>query len=216
MDREVLCHTATARFLHWINAAAVGMLTLTGFYVHWPRAFPVFSGMDSARKLHFIFMYLVFFGIIVRVYYSFVSGDYKDIMFHPSDIKGFPALTKYYLFLTKSLPDFGKYNPGQKFLYTGWMVLLQIQAVTGFILYWPSKLAWLADPLGGLMVMRQVHYLLTWVFVITVTMHVYLAAIGGLAVIRSIFTGYMPAGAHLQPDSGEAEVNLHPQASARS
>lgn len=216
MNRGVLCHTATARVLHWINAAAVGMLTLTGFYIHWPRVFPVFSGMDTARKLHFIFMYIIFFGIIVRVYYSFASGDYKDIMFSLADIRGFPALTKYYLFFTKSLPDFGKYNPGQKFLYTGWMVLIQVQAITGFILYWPTKLAWLAEPMGGLMVMRQVHYLVTWVFVITAAMHVYLAAIGGFAVIKSIFTGYMPAGVQMQPDSGEDEGHLYRQASAGS
>lgn len=217
MERGVLCHTATARFLHWINAVAIGMLTLTGFYIHWPHGFPLFSSMDIARKLHFVFMYIIFFGILTRVYYSFVSGDYKDIMFHPADIRGFPALTRYYLFLTKSLPDFGKYNPGQKLTYTGWMVLIQAQAISGFILYWPSKLGWLAAPFGGLMAMRQVHYMITWVFVITVAMHVYLAFIGGFAVVKSIFTGYIPAGAHMQPESGEAEpLRLHRQATTGS
>lgn len=202
MNRVILYHTAAARILHWINAVSIGMLTLTGFYIHWPLDFPVFTNMDSARKLHFVFMYILFFGILTRVYYSFTSGDYKDIMFVPADIKGFPALTGYYLFLSRCLPDFGKYNPGQKLMYTAWALLIQVQVVSGFILYWPSWLGWLAAPFGGLMVMRQIHYLTTWVFVVTVALHVYLAFIGGFTVVKSIFTGYMPAGAHMQPDSG--------------
>ncbi|MFZ5641188.1 MAG: Ni/Fe-hydrogenase, b-type cytochrome subunit [Bacillota bacterium] len=204
MGQGILYHTATARILHWINTLSVVMLTLTGFYIHWPLKFSLFSGMDSARKLHFIFMYVVVYGIVIRVYYAWVSGDYRDIMFRPADIRGLPALARYYFFMTKSLPDFGKYNPGQKLTYTGWTLLIIVQAVTGFILYWPTRLAWLAEPLGGMMMMRQVHYLVTWIFVATVGLHVYLGFLGGPAVLKSIITGYMSAGAHMQPDSGEA------------
>ena len=30
---------------------------------------------------------------------------------------------------------YGKYNPGQKAMYTGWLVMAIIQIITGFILY---------------------------------------------------------------------------------
>jgi Ni/Fe-hydrogenase 1 B-type cytochrome subunit len=204
MSQGILYHTAIARILHWINTLSVIILTLTGFYIHWPVKFPLFSGMDMARKLHFIFMYIVVYGILVRVYYAWASGDYKDILFRLRDIRGLPVLAGYYFFMRKSLPDFGKYNPGQKLTYTGWTLLMTVQAVTGFILYWPTQLAWLAEPVGGVMVMRQVHYLVTWLFVATVALHVYLGFLGGPVVLKSIITGYMPAGAHMQPDSGEA------------
>jgi len=205
MSQGIIYHTAIARFLHWTNVVSVGMLALTGFYIHWPLDFRIFSNMDMARKLHFIFMYIAFFGMLLRVYYAWISGDYKDIMFRPSDVKGFPALARYYTFFSKSLPDFGKYNPGQKLTYSGWAVLILVQAATGFILYRPTRLAGLAQVMGGMMVMRMIHYLVTWIFVATVVLHVYLSFLGGLAVIKSIITGYVPAGAQLQPESGEEE-----------
>lgn len=217
MAREILYHTLPARILHWVNAVSIGILTLTGFYIHWPTGFGIFSSMDTARKLHFIFMYVVFYGVLIRVYYARVSGDYRDIMFRPADLKGLPVLARYYFFLTKNLPDFGKYNPGQKVMYTGWAVLMAVQAVTGFILYWPTAFAGLAEALGGVMAMRLVHYLVTWIFVVTVTLHVYLSLLGGLTVLKSIFTGFMPAGVHMQPDSdSEADQPVPLQGGVKS
>ncbi|GAB4269317.1 Ni/Fe-hydrogenase, b-type cytochrome subunit [Thermincola ferriacetica] len=204
MQPLILVHTRTARFLHWFNMLCITVLILTGFYIHSPLRFNIFPNMDVARKLHFIFMYLVIYGVIIRLYYSFYSGDYKEIMFTPGDIKGFPALAKYYLFLSKESPNFGKYNPGQKLVYSSWVILSGVQALTGFILYF-SGLAWLGNLLGGIVTMRQVHYLVTWIFVSTVGIHVYLSFVGGKHVLKSIITGCMPAGANLQPASLEQE-----------
>lgn len=199
--RHVLYHTRTARILHWVNMFSVGLLTLTGFYIHDPVNFGVFLNMDLARKLHFIFMYLAVYGVIIRIYYSIYSKDYKDILFMPGDFRGFPALAKYYLFLSKKAPDFGKYNPGQKLLYSSWSLLVFVQAVTGFALYVPDKLRWISFIFGGLIHVRQIHYIVTWVFVVTVGLHVYLAFVGGKYVLKSMITGYMPVGLSLQPTS---------------
>lgn len=210
MNQGLLYHSAVVRMLHWLNAVSVVVLTLTGFYIHWPLQFGIFSDMDTARKLHFIFMYIVSFSILWRVYYSWLSGDYKDIMFRAEDIRGFPALAKYYTFLSRKLPDFGKYNPGQKMTYTGWAFLMVFQAISGFILYWPTALGGTAALLGGLMVVRMVHYLVTWIFVATVGLHVYLSFLGGVTVLKSIFTGQIPAGVNMQPVSDEDNNNSEP------
>lgn len=205
LAKEEYCHSFPARVLHWLNAANIGLLTITGLYIRDPVHFALFANMDIARKAHFVAMYLIIFGILVRIYYSYVSGDYRELLFRPNDIRGLFPLMKYYLFLSKSTPGYGKYNPGQKLLYNAWGVMVFIQAFTGFILYWPDMLAGTARILGGPVIVRQVHFLMTWVFTATVALHVYLSFIGGWKVIKSMITGYFPEGESMQPVSQDLE-----------
>lgn len=202
MAKELYLHTLPVRILHWVNAASIGLLTTTGLYIRSPQHFPLFANMDIARKTHFIVMYVILYGILIRIYYSYISKDYRELMFRFRDFRGFPDLVKYYLFLQKATPEYGKYNPGQKLLYSFWAVLVFFQACTGFALYWPEASAGLARLFGGLVIIRQVHFMITWAFIVTVALHVYLSFIGGWSVTKSIITGYFPEGESMQPVSG--------------
>lgn len=193
MER-VYMHTVTARVLHWINAIAIFILIATGFYIHAPIEFGFLAGsMDSARFWHFVFMWVVAFGFLYRVIWSAITGDWREIMFRFKDIKGFPSLIKYYTFMASDHPNYGKYNPGQKMTYTLFPVLVGVQVVTGLVLYWPNELATLGTTLGGIATVRLIHYLVTWLFICMVAAHVYLASINGWEMLKSIFTGYVPA-----------------------
>jgi len=205
LARELYYHTLPARILHWINAANIGLLTTTGLYIRDPYHFPLFANMDIARKIHFIAMYLIIYGIVIRIYYSWVSKDYRELLFRFRDFKGFPALIRYYLFVSKTTPESGKYNAGQKLLYNAWAVLVFLQAVTGFSLYFPDALAGFVRALGGPVVLRQFHFILTWVFIVTVALHIYLSFLGGWSVIKSMITGYFPEGESMQPVSEDVE-----------
>ena len=207
MAKELYYHPLPARILHWVNAANIGLLTTTGLYIRDPGHFSLFANMDIARKTHFIAIYLIIYGIMIRIYYSYLSKDYREILFQRKDIKELPVLMKYYLFLSKSSPDYGKYNPGQKLLYNAWAVLAFCQAVTGFTLYWPDALTRFGRLLGGPVVIRQFHFMLTWVFIVTVALHVYLSCLGGWTVIKSMITGYFPEGESMQPVSDEIDRN---------
>jgi len=189
---KVLVHTLTARLLHWLNMLAITLLTLSGFYIHAPLVFSVFPSMDKARLIHFTFMYIVIFSVGFRIFYAFRQGEAGEIAFHPRDIKGIPGLIRYYLFVSDRMPDYGKFNPGQKAMYTAWALLIGVQGITGFILYWPGPLGYLGYLLGGLAMVRLVHYLITWIFVCTVIVHVYLVFISGFEVFKSMITGYIP------------------------
>lgn len=203
MTKVLYLHTLPARILHWVNAASIGLLTTTGLYIRSPQYFPLFANMDIPRKGHFIAMYLILYGIIIRMYYSYISKDYLELMFRPRDFRGIPDLAKYYMFIKKATPDYGKYNPGQKLMYNFWAVLVFFQAVTGFTLYWPETLAGFSRMWGGPVMVRQVHFMITWVFIITVAMHGYLSFLGGWSVVKSMITGYFPEGESMQPASGE-------------
>ncbi len=190
-------HSIWLRIFHWTNMIAITLLVLTGFYIHAPESFRLFSNMDTPRMLHFAMAYVLVFGVIGRVYYAIVAKDAKNVLFNPiPDIKNLPSMMKYYLFLSDSHPDYGKYNPGQKMMYTGWLVMAICMIITGFILYNPNLFMGLGGSLGGLIAVRVIHYIINWLFVLSVLAHVYLDVSEGIPVLLSMFTGKIPKGFH--------------------
>lgn len=187
-------HTPWIRICHWINMISITLLILTGFYINTPLHFRLFSNMDFPRILHFAMAFVLCFGVLLRVYYAIATKDSKNIIFSfREDIKKLPSMLKYYLFLSDTHPYYGKYNPGQKMMYTGWFILILIQILTGFMLYNPNAFLGLGGLLGGMMVVRMIHLVITWLFVITVALHVYLDVSEGIPVLKSMFTGKIPA-----------------------
>jgi len=192
-----LRHPLWVRLLHWSNMISITMLCLTGFYIHAPQSFRLFENMDNARTFHFAFAMLLIVGVVWRIYLGFATGDWKNIVYAPiKDTKKLPSMIKYYTFLAKDHPFYGKYNPGQKAMYTSVFVLAIVMIITGFVLYKPVTFASWAYFFGGYLVVRMIHYIITWIFVIMVLVHVYLDLAEGLPVLVSMFTGKMPADFH--------------------
>lgn len=190
-------HSPWIRIFHWINMIAICTLCLTGYYIHAPESFRLFDNMDNARMLHFAMAYLLCFGVVGRVYYAIVADDAKNIVYSPvEDTKKLPSMLKYYMFMADDHPFYGKYNPGQKGMYTGWLALALIQIITGFVLYNQNMFLGLSGILGGMIAIRVVHYIVTWLFVLSVVAHVYLDVSEGIPVLKSMFTGKIPADFH--------------------
>ena len=193
-------HSGLIRIFHWINMIAITTLCLTGFYIHAPHSWGwLFDNMDNARMLHFAMAYLLCFGVVGRVYYAIATGDYKNVWFDVKTDPGkFPSMIKYYTFLADDHPFYGKYNPGQKMMYSTFMFMAIIQAITGFVLYKPQVLflSQMGDYLGGEIALRMVHYIITWIFVLFIVAHVYLDMSEGVPVLKSMFTGKIPADFH--------------------
>ena len=167
-----LDHPLFQRISHWINLINFLVLIITGFLIHSP--YPGMP-MNLIRNLHFIFMFFLLINGIVRFYYSFL-GKYKDydaFFINSQDLKTFWPQIKYYLFLGKH-PETGKYNPLQKLAYIALPIMAIVQAVTGFILYKPEELSGLAGYFGGLAAVRGFHYLLMWLFIAVIAVHLYL------------------------------------------
>lgn len=187
-------HSLWIRICHWVNMISITLLILTGFYIHTPLHFKLFSNMDNARMLHFVMAYVLCGGFAARVYYAIATKDYKNIIFDvTTDFKKLPSMIKYYTFLAKKHPYYGKYNPGQKGMYTGVLVMILVQIITGFIMYKPNMfMAW-GGFLGGLVAVRIIHYAVNWIFVICILVHVYLDVAEGIPILKSMFTGKIPA-----------------------
>ncbi len=190
-------HSIWIRIFHWTNMIAITVLCLTGFYIHAPQTFRIFGSMDTARGFHFAFAYILCVGVLGRVYYAIVAKDAHNIVYSPiQDTKKLPSMIKYYLFLADDHPFYGKYNPGQKGMYTALLFMCILMFITGFTMYKPEMFLGVSGWFHGFMNVRLVHYIITWIFVLMVMVHVYLDVAEGVPVLKSIFTGKIPADFH--------------------
>ncbi|AVX21882.1 MULTISPECIES: cytochrome b/b6 domain-containing protein [Carboxydocella] len=182
-------HPAPVRLVHWWNVTAISFLVLSGFYIHDPLFWEGwFAGMDRARLVHLVAGWLLVAATFYRWGFALVTGEWRQVVFRWQDMKDLRQLLKYYLFLTSSYPQKGKYNPGQKLAYTLLPFLIIGQLVTGVILLKPA-LAPVAFALGDLARLRLIHYLLTWVMLVFVLGHLYLVLQSGWQNIKTIIRG---------------------------
>ncbi len=178
---------------HWVHLVAVGVLIWTGFFI----SLPFYSGsMANNRTFHLIFAWVLLSTATVRLYWAFVGfsappGSQQEIpdykFFAPqAENRGklLPTL-QYYLFLRRTHPKTAKYNPLQKGTYIFWGSLIVAQTITGFELWTPtaSFFSPLTYALGGPDNVRIIHYLIMWLFIVTVALHIYLVFV---EVIREV------------------------------
>lgn len=193
-------HPLTARIIHWIFMISMGLLIFSGFYIHSPF-FP--EGMGWMRFVHFISMYVILLNLVVRIYWAFMGKpkDWRDFAFQKVNRGKFIPTIKYYLFLKKEHPIAGKYNPLQKMTYLSWIPLLIFQALTGFALYNGSifglidaqkTMKWFVYICGGLTNVRILHFLVMWLFIITIAIHVYLVLVEKFKTVLYMHFGIRP------------------------
>lgn len=181
-------HDIFERLGHWIHLLNMVLLILSGIQIHSP-GFNVFGSMNTARLVHFMDMYLFLFIGVFHVYQFFSTGKWRTAGPIPSNLKSTGSTIKYYLFLTDRKPLYEKYNPLQIITYFLLFAISAVQAVLGFALYWPVRLHVLVNAFGGLMSLRQAHYILSWVFISFTAAHLYLVLTQPSALTRSMVTG---------------------------
>lgn len=182
------------RINHWVTAFAICILIVTGFYIAKP--FTIGAGetvdkffMGDVRFWHIFFGVLLFFLFLWRVYLAFFSrfhADWKDF-FAWVEIKNFITQIKFYLLVSKERPAHNYlYGPLQALAYAGLLFMVFLIIVTGLILLgagyhagWTSLLYSMVKPLetmmGGLAIVRWVHHILTWCFILFIVVHIYMA-----------------------------------------
>jgi thiosulfate reductase cytochrome b subunit len=204
-------HHWIVRFTHWSAfVLLVGMvasgLQIYGAYTRFGErgepAFPnVFEGVafpEWARlggwlagglNWHFLLMWPLIGVGLLYIGYLIVSGEWKKLVFRPSDMRPAREMQKYYLRIRKGHPPQGKHNALQKLAYSGVMLLGALAVLTGFAMYKPVQLAWLASLFGGFQAARYWHFWATWIFVGFVVVHVTLVFVADPASLRAMITG---------------------------
>ena len=133
-------HAWQLRMMHWVLAPAALALMASGLYINKPYRNMFFNNMNNARKTHFTAQY--FFGLyyLARGYYAIKTRGYRKLFPNARDVASLPKFSLYELYLRKKEPQYPKYNPAQKLLFTFFALLFPLQILTGSALYSTGRL----------------------------------------------------------------------------
>lgn len=196
MVKAVYVYEAPLRLWHWVNALAIVVLAITGYFIGKPL--PSLSGeasdhylMGYIRFIHFSAAYIFAIGFLGRIYWAFVGNHHaRQIfilpIFNLNWWKEVVHEIKWYLFLVKEPKKYVGHNPlAQLAMFFFFTIGAVYMILTGFALYgeglgrgsWADLMfGWVIDVLGGnSMQVHSWHRMGMWVTLIFVIVHVYAA-----------------------------------------
>jgi len=185
-----------ARLMHWVHLVAITGLTFTGLALRFDWLKPQHTQM---KIHHYCFMVIIFVNFLVRLWYAFYGKGKtcRDFAIGKKDIINTPAVLKYYLFLEDHYPHVAKYASLQKLTYNLFWIVLIIQGIIGVMILWPAFfLSGMAAYFGSLKLARQfftgIHAGIMWFYIITSTIHAYIAFIEGWPLLKLILFNIEP------------------------
>ena len=139
---------------------------------------------------HFFFMWLFAINGVAYVGYLLFSGEWRYLWPDRKSFRDAISVTLYDLHLRKERPAQGKYNAAQKIAYSAVVLMGAGSLITGFAIYKPVQLGWLARILGGYQQARWEHFWLMIGFVCFFVIHVIQVIRAGWGNFRSMVAGY--------------------------
>lgn len=214
--KRVLVWELPVRIFHWVNVLCIITLTLSGFLIANPPA--LLSSAEATnlhsfgivRFIHFTAAYIFFFNMILRLYWAFMGNKYASWRaFWPFTKKmwnNFIHVLKIDILLfNEPSPDIKNISIGHNsmaaFSYIALFFIALISVFTGFALYtdtsdwWLPKLfTWVTPLLGGDFMVRNIHHIAMWGFILFSLIHIYLVFyhdwLEGRGEVSSMFGGY--------------------------
>jgi Ni/Fe-hydrogenase b-type cytochrome subunit len=172
-------HPWAVRFAHWVNAIALFVMVGSGLQIfrafpsfgakipekdllNWPKAFAIGGWLGGGLQWHLTFMWIYIATGLFYLGYQVFSGNYRQVLFVPGDVRGVWPMAKHYFLFGPKPPDTDVYNPLQKLAYTSAIILGVLSVWTGLVIWKPVQLSWLAWPMGGFHLARLWHFLVMW------------------------------------------------------
>lgn len=194
-ETAVFVYEWPMRLWHWINALAIVVLAVTGYFIASPLS--SLSGeasehffMGYIRFAHFTSAYVFAIGFLARIYWAFVGNKHARQLFLP------PVFSKqwwcevlfeirWYAFLEKEPKKYVGHNPLASLVMTFLFGLTAVFMIfTGFALYsegagkgsWQDTLfGWVIPLFGQSQDVHTWHHLGLWAMVVFAIIHIYAA-----------------------------------------
>ncbi|MBE1236492.1 Ni/Fe-hydrogenase, b-type cytochrome subunit [Phaeovibrio sulfidiphilus] len=196
MVKALYIYRPMNRLWHWVNAATILVLMITGFFMG--RPFPSVEGDTSVlyvmgwlRYIHFVAGWILLVGFVLRVYLALSGNRYARELFLPDVLsrewwKGLFTELAWYMFLIKEPPKYAGHNPLAQFLmFCFFVVGLLVMLLTGFALFseavgqgsWADHLfGWVIELFGGnSLAVHAWHRLGMWCLIFIILAHIYTA-----------------------------------------
>jgi Ni/Fe-hydrogenase 1 B-type cytochrome subunit len=144
--------------------------------------------MGNVRFVHILFGTFLIFLSIWRLYLAFFSrfhADWRDFLAW-TDMKALIEQIKFYLLISEYPEKKYLYGPMQALTYMGCWFMVVVIIVTGLIMMGAGYHAGLTsiasfvlkpieNLLGGLAMVRYIHHVFTWLFILFIVVHIYMA-----------------------------------------
>jgi len=214
--KRVLVWELPVRIFHWLNVLSLIVLTVTGFIIADPPA--ILSNTEATdlhsfgivRFIHFVAAYVFFFIMIMRLYWAFVGNRFAHWKaFWPFSKKMWNnvihVLKIDILLFNEDEEDLSNISIGHNSVavlsYLAMFFIALISIFTGFALYadlsewWlPDLFSWVVPLFGGDFMVRTIHHIAMWAFILFAIVHVYLVFyhdwLEGRGEVSSMFGGY--------------------------
>lgn len=179
-------HPWPLRVIHWMNALAMLLLIGSGWkiyndevlfgWLHFPDWITIGGEAQGALQWHFFAMWVLMLNGLAYLAYGFATGRFRR-KFFPIRVAEFVNDVRDALALRLSHADITRYNAVQKLLYTGIILVIVVQVLSGWAIWKPVQLSELVPLFGGFQGARLVHFLGMAAIVGFLVIHVALALI---------------------------------------
>ena len=221
--KEYYIFSPFLRIFHWIMVGSIVVLFFTGLWITKPmnvsttEPFFTMTSMDLVRDIHFTAAFLFCASFILRIYGFIVN---KGDRLFPRVWEGHfyeetVDVALHYMLLKSHHASFLR-NPLARMSYAGLYVLVAIEILTGFAMYFmtsPSAIGgklfgWVNTVLGSEMMTHYVHHYVAWLIILFAIGHLYMVVraefMEGESEVSSMFSGKKIL-AHTPKDANELE-----------
>ena len=177
-------HPLPIRIMHWVGAAAVICMMLSGWAIYnaspslpftFPRWMTLGGWLAGGIAWHISAKWVLFVDGFAYLLYGALSGHFRRDL-HPPGPRA--VIADLGAALTGRLGHrLGYYNAVQRLLYIGVIVLICLAVATGLSIWKPVQLGWLTDLFGGYPVARGIHLAAMIGIALFIVVHLVLVAI---------------------------------------
>ena len=192
---KIYVYEAPLRLWHWVNAACIVVLCITGYLIGQPP--PSVGGEASTsflfgyiRMIHFAAGQILIVALICRILWAFLGNHHAHQLFLPPiwSPKWWAEVwheVRWYLFLEKVPKKYVGHNPlAQLAMFVLFLLPLLNLVATGCALYgegegidslWYRSFSWVFSVYGDSFMVHTVHRLSMWLMVCFSLIHIYVA-----------------------------------------
>jgi formate dehydrogenase subunit gamma len=182
-------YTAFQRINHWITAVLFILLALSGLGMAYPPLFfltGLFGGGEAARAIH------PWLGVALVVSFFLLAVRLIDVnLINNDDIVWIKKIRQVLRNQDEGLPEFGRYNAGQKGVYWSQLILIAILFFSGLPIWQVYFGASTSIPLQRFAVL--IHSLAAFVAIAIIIIHIY-AAFWAKGTMRAMTRGSVTGG----------------------
>lgn len=212
--QSVYVYEAPVRLWHWVNAGAITVLAVTGYFIGSPL--PTQPGEASANYLmgyirfaHFTAGYLLAVGLLGRMYWAIVGNHHaRELFWVPVWRRAYWVevwrMLRWYAFVAARPGRYVGHNPLARFaMFFMFLWTAIFMVVTGFALYgegtqagsWAARLfGWVIPLFGQSQDVHTWHHLGMWALIVFIILHVYAAIrediMGRSSVVSTMISGH--------------------------